>query len=263
MAKQRGVVQLSGRVDNLCYYQQKRVRGGLVRRINLAMSDRVKAGEEFVNLRTANSFWGGCSIAASIILDSLGLRATFLTKANRQAILTREIYRMSIGASLDDNRTLIPFNLQTGFVFPILFEKVVKNKAGNFFSNIPYFVADIPFDSPVTITLAGYELENYCKFYKSIGVRISIVSECYIYAMSKIKTTQKFEPSEHGRKTRSDYILWELGSPSLTISFSSGSLDDCFSYAFFCIEPLVSINERRGIAKETGAIVRMIGIIPS
>lgn len=263
MAKQRGVVQLSGRVDNLCYYQQKRVRGGLVRRINLAMSERVKAGEEYVNLRTANSYWGGCSIAASIILDSLGLRATYLTKANRQAILTREIYRMSITDGNDQERTIIPFNLSTGYVFPVLFEKVVKNKAGNFFSNIPYYVSDVPLDSPVTITLAGYELENYCKFYKSIGARISIVSECYIYGMPKYTETQKFTPSEHGRKTRSDYIFWELGSPSLTISFSSGTLDDCFNYAFFCIEPLVSINERRGIAKETGAIVKMIGIIPS
>lgn len=254
---------MSGRVDNLCYYQQKRVRGGLVRRINLAMSERVKAGEEYVNLRTANSFWGGCSIAASIILDSLGMRATFLTKANRQSILTREIYRMSTAGGRDNDRTRIMFTISTGYTFPLLFEKVVKNKAGNFFSNIPYFIDGVPLDSPVSITLAGYELENYCKFYKSIGVRVSVVSECFVYDMLKDANTQKFAPSEHGRKTRSDYILWESGSPSLTISFSSGSLDDCFNYAFFCIEPLVSINERRGIAKETGAIVKMIGIIPS
>lgn len=254
---------MSGRVDNLCYYQQKRVRGGLVRRINLAMSERVKAGEEFANLRTANSYWGGCSIAASIILDSLGLRATYLTKANRQAILTREIYRLNTARGRDDDRTRITFAISTGYTFPLLFEKVVKNKAGNFFSNIPYYIDSVPLDSPVSITLAGYELENYCKFYKSIGVRISVVSECFVYDMTKSTYTQKFSPSEHGRKTRSDYILWESGSPSLTISFSSGSLDDCFNYAFLCIEPLVSINERRGIAKETGAIVKMIGIIPA
>lgn len=259
MAKQRGVVQLSGRVDNLCYYQQKRVRGGLVRRINLAMSERVKAGEEYVNLRTANSFWGGCSIAASIILDSLGMRATFLTKANRQAILTREIYRYCLSAGTDENKSSIDFSNGTAFFLPLSFEKIVKNKAGNFFSNIPYFIDGVPANSPISITLAGYELENYCKFYKSIGVRVSVVSECYIYSLFKSDVTQKFEPSEHGRKTRSDYILWELGSPSLTISFGSGLWDDCFNYAFLCIEPLVSINERRGIAKETGSIVKMIG----
>lgn len=250
---------MSGRVDNLCYYQQKRVRGGLVRRINLAMSDRVKAGGEYANLRTANSFWGGCSIAASIILDSLGLRATFLTKANRQAILTREIYRMSISGGADMDRTLIPFANDTAYSLPLYFEKVVKNKAGNFFSNIPYFINEVPVNSPISITLAGYELENYCKYYNAIGARISVVSECFMYGLAKNIETQKFEPSEHGRKTRSDYILWESGSQSLTISFSSGLNDDCFNYAFLCIEPLVGINVRRGIAKETGSIVKMIG----
>lgn len=250
---------MSGRVDNLCYYQQKRVRGGLVRRINLAMSERVKAGEEYVNLRTANSFWGGCSIAASIILDSLGMRATFLTKANRQALLTREIYRMAITSGYDDEKSTVPFYNDSATRIPLLFEKVVKNKAGNFFSNIPYCLYRIPVNSPISITFAGYELENYCKYYNSIGVRISVVSECYLYSLNKDSETQKFSPSEHGRKTRSDYILWESGSPSLTISFSSGGNDDCFNYAFLCIEPLISINERRGIAKETGSIVKMIG----
>lgn len=261
MAKQRGVVQLSGRVDNLCYYQQKRVRGGLVRRINLAMSERVKAGKEYVNLRTANSFWGGCSIAASIILESLGTRATFLTKANRQAILTREIYRMCISEGTDDDKTFIGFSNLTALSFPLLFEKIVKNKVGNFFSNIPYSMSDVPIESPISITLAGYELENYCTYYNSIGVRVSVISECYIYSLSKNNVTQKFEPSEHGRKTRSDYILWELGSPSLTISFGSGQWDDCFNYAFLCIQPLVRIVGGRGVAKETGSIVKMIGTV--
>lgn len=259
MAKQRGVVQLSGRVDNLCYYQQKRVRGGLVRRINLAMSDRVKAGEEFTNLRTANSFWGGCSIAASIILDSLGMRATFLTKANRQSILTREVYRYALSNGNTQNRTFLDFHNGTAARLPLSFEKVVKNKAGNFFSNIPYFIDNVPANSPISITLAEYELSNYCKYYNAVGVRVSVVSECYIYSMVKDNITQKFVPSEHGRKTRSDYILWELGNSSLTISFGSGLWDDCFNYAFLCIEPLVSLNERRGLAKETGSIVKMIG----
>lgn len=250
---------MSGRVDNLCYYQQKRVRGGLVRRINLAMSDRVKAGEEYANLRTANSFWGGCSIAASIILDSLGMRATFLTKANRQSLLTRELYRMVVTHYNTDDKTIIPLENSTAYYLPFLFEKLVKNRAGNFFSNIPYVLHDVPTESPITITLAGYELENYCKYYNSIGVRISVVSECYVYGLYKDSATNKFLPGDHGRKTRSDYIFWQPGSPSLTISFGSGYNDDAFNYAFLCIEPLVSINERRGIVKETGSIVKMIG----
>lgn len=250
---------MSGRVDNLCYYQQKRVRGGLVRRINLAMSERVKSGEEFANLRTANSFWGGCSIAASIILDSLGLRATYLTKANRQSILTREVYRYARSSGNTQNMTFLDFHNGTAAHLPLSFEKVVKNKAGNFFSNIPYFIENVPVNSPISITLAEYELVNYCKYYNAIGVRVSVVSECYIYSMLKDNITQKFSPSEHGRKTRTDYIIWQLGDPTLTISFSSGQYDDCFNYAFLCIQPLVSLIERRGIAKESGSIVKMIG----
>ena len=69
MAKQRGIVHLSGRVDNLCYYQQKRVKGGLVRRLNQAMSERAKTGEEFENFRTANSYFGACSMCAGAMLN--------------------------------------------------------------------------------------------------------------------------------------------------------------------------------------------------
>lgn len=54
MAKQSGLHQIKGKVGGFSYYRQSGVNAGLMRRINEAMSGRVKTGEEFANTRLNN-----------------------------------------------------------------------------------------------------------------------------------------------------------------------------------------------------------------
>lgn len=75
MAKQRGIHQVSGKIDNLVYYEQKRVPVGLIRRQNEAMSERLKSDPIFVNTRAAGKEFGYCSNAASVIIRSIPMRA--------------------------------------------------------------------------------------------------------------------------------------------------------------------------------------------
>lgn len=51
MAKQSGIHQLRGKIDGNVYYSQKGVAGGLVRKINEGMSERVKNDAAFANTR--------------------------------------------------------------------------------------------------------------------------------------------------------------------------------------------------------------------
>lgn len=67
MAKQSGIHQLHGKVGEMSYYRQSGVSGGLVRAINQAMSERVKKGEEYANVRLNNAEFGhACRIAGSL-----------------------------------------------------------------------------------------------------------------------------------------------------------------------------------------------------
>lgn len=75
MAKQLGIHQVQGKIDNLVYYQQKRVNTGLIRRQNQAMSERLKTDPTFANTRAAGREFGYCSNAASVIIRSIPMRA--------------------------------------------------------------------------------------------------------------------------------------------------------------------------------------------
>ena len=67
MAKQSGIHQLYGKVGEMLYYRQSGISGGLVRSINQAMSERVKKGEEYANVRLNNAEFGqACRIAGAL-----------------------------------------------------------------------------------------------------------------------------------------------------------------------------------------------------
>ena len=67
MAKQSGLHQIKGKVGEHSYYQQTGVSGGLVRRINPAMSNKVKTDEAFVNTRLNNSEFGQAGRIAGVL----------------------------------------------------------------------------------------------------------------------------------------------------------------------------------------------------
>ena len=80
MAKQSGLHQLRGKVGEHSYYRQTGVSSGLVRSINQGMSQRVKTGEEYANVRLNNAEFGqGCRIAAVL--------AQYITPKYRPMIL--------------------------------------------------------------------------------------------------------------------------------------------------------------------------------
>lgn len=67
MAKQSGIHQLRGKVGEHSYYQQTGVNGGLVRRINQGMAERVKTDAAFANTRLNNAEFGQAGRIAKVL----------------------------------------------------------------------------------------------------------------------------------------------------------------------------------------------------
>lgn len=261
MAKQRGVVQLSGRVDNLCYYQQKKVRGGLVRRINLAMSDRVKVGGEYESLRTANSYFGACSMCAAAILSMTGTRVKFLHYPDRQAILTKAVYDFQTALTTSRDYNSVTLGQNAGYYFSLYYDRIVKNKMSKFMPSIPHHFAGVGVNTPINIVIPKHELEAFCSYNKCIGISFLVTYDCYIYSLYKDSVSQKFTYPDFGSNNIRQPFIWQLGGNDLTISFDSGSIDDTFSFAFLSALPLVRLAGGRPVTKDTGASTRLIGII--
>lgn len=124
MAKQRGIHQISGKINNLCYYEQKYVRGGLIRRINEAMSERLKIDPVFANTRVANKIFGGCSQYAKVLLSFFGNRSTYLFKPNRHAILTKIVKDHFISSEVSGVYPLINAKEYPDLVASALFDSI-------------------------------------------------------------------------------------------------------------------------------------------
>lgn len=263
MAKQRGVVQLSGRVDNLCYYQQKRVIGGLVRRVNLAMSERVKSDSVFNRLRIANSFFGACSMCASAIIQMTGSRAYFLHLGDRQAILTKKIYELQKTYYSDTLGTDVIFNNTTSFYLSQCYDGIVKNKMSNFFPSVPYLFDNVPVGSRLVITIPSIELENYCRFHKCKGVQFLTVQECYLYGTTKQADTGKFIYPDNGSSSTRNIYTWLVGGEDLDITPKISIYDDACNFVIVMAMPIVGQVGGRNITKLTGSTARLIGAFVS
>lgn len=261
MAKQRGVVQLSGRVDNLCYYQQKRVRGGLVRRVNLAMSERAKSGSEYSNLRLANSYYGACSMCASAIIQMTGSRVDFLHLGDRQAILTKKIYEMQKinypDASTDD----VTFVPQTSAYLPYCYDSIVKNKMSNFFPSVPFTFHGVPVGSTLVVTIPSNELENYCRLNKCVGVQFNTVSDCYMYSIPRNAETNKFTYPECGSGRDRSVYTWLSGDSDIEIKPTVTTYDDSTNFVIITAMPIIRQVGGRNVLKLTGATARLIGAV--
>lgn len=259
MAKQRGVVQLSGRVDNLCYYQQKRVKGGLVRRVNLAMSERVKTGSEYSRLRLANSFWGACSMCASAIIQMTGSRADFLHLGDRQAILTKEIYQFQKEVYPNITDSAVTFKPSDGLAISLCYEKIVKNKMSKFFPSVPFVRYSVPIGANLVITIPSAELDSYCRFYKCAGVQFTIVPECFIYSTSKSSDTQKYGYPECGSGSDRGFYSWLIGDGDLDLTPAVSVNDDAANFVIIIAMPIVRQIGGRNVTKLSGATARLIG----
>lgn len=218
MAKQRGVVQLSGRLDNLCYYQQKRVKTGLVRRVNLAMSERLKSDPVFARTREANSIFGMCSMAAGTLIECFGLGTREMLVPDIQARLTKsylELFKSQTNHNFGD-----VFVRNTGLSRNICraFNSFSRNRSNPLVSFFPDIIYDNEPTERSTVTLPDYLLDSYCRKRGLVGIRFRIYRLFYAGLPEFETESQKYLKGFYTRGLSENIPDWNLGNGNLTFS---------------------------------------------
>lgn len=255
MAKQRGIHQIRGKIDNLSYYEQKYVRGGLIRRINAAMSERLKTDPAFQATRNANSIFGGCSLYAAALLSSLGNRNTYLFKPNRQALLTKIIKENACSIVSGSSFMSIGF-VSTNYIYSgWLLRSLFKNDFYNFFPTMPRYASDLSLGDSYEIEFPEEYLVRYCEYCGVDAVQISVSSPWSLYTCGYSQDRSKFKAPEISNAGRGSLSTWNKGDISLVVGASTGDIDDAFTYWVIYITPVSSFVGDRPIIKRSETLV--------
>lgn len=237
MAKQRGLHQIIGKYNDTCYFERKGTRGGLLRRINSAMSDRVKVEEAFTNLRAANSVFGACSMYASLVLNMFSTRGLFLFKKNRQSTLTKLFFKTGGTSFLSNEGKSAGFSHTSSILLAQYFDSVVKNKFFEIFSGVSRVVHAAESGADYTFTLLQQELEEYIKKYKADSIYVGTVGPCYIYPLYRENVREKFSSQEFGSEYPRIGYTWRPDDGDLEVTVNVGEIDDAAVFGFIYAIP--------------------------
>lgn len=241
MAKQRGIHQISGKVNNLCYYEQKYVRGGLIRRINEAMSGRLKTDPVFERTREANSIFGMCSLLSSTFFDAFGSGRREMLYPSVQAKFTAALLRicqLNSGIEFGDE---FPNDIDSARIAAIYFNSYGRNSRSPLFSfftpkyeNLPINDEGIP-----EVTIPRNVMEDYCKKNGAVRVWYSVYKSFSIgtpYFSSESGKYLKYGYVRNPDYLNRNYNLSD-GDLKIPIEASIGSLD--LNYVLVVIYPVV------------------------
>lgn len=241
MAKQRGIHQISGKVNNLCYYEQKYVRGGLIRRINEAMSGRLKTDPVFERTREANSIFGMCSLLSSSFFEAFGL--------GRREMLYPSVHAKFTAALLKICKINGP--ISQGDSFPTIFGATIgaaiyfnsygRNSRSPLFSFFTPSYEDLPInDEGISeVTIPKNIMEDYCKKNGAERVWYSV------YKTFSIGTP--FFSEEAGKYLKYGYVRtpgflnrnYNLSDGDLKIPIEVGSTPLELNYVLVVMYPIV------------------------
>lgn len=230
MAKQRGIHQISGTINNLCYYEQKYVKGGLIRRVNEGMSGRLKTDPAFENTRIANREFGAASLWAARLLGLLGFRSKFMTYPSRQARLTKSILRSLKQFSPTVSPAIFPVNNTVQYALLSSFNKLNKNKTNPLLSLLPSSSVTPDGGDIGLFTLRGVDLDGVCDFVgcNRIDLEVRIGIEWDNGAYDNEDGKYRFLGSEDFGDVY-DYTF-EKGDASLEIDLTAGPQNRDFSF---------------------------------
>lgn len=226
MAKQRGIHQVAGKINNLCYYEQKYVRGGLIRRINEAMSGRLKTDPAFEQTRHANSVFGMCSIFSAQILGVLFSRGQFMKKPSVHAELTRDILKVFKSQENHEYGDIIQYNPNSNSLFSAYINSLFKRPLNKFIPSIPMFGGYKDPGTYEVLTINEQHLENIVSYFKCRGLVISVVNGSYIYSPSFNPSIGKYQANEVHYGTGGFGNTWVSGDGDFDLEILWNAGDD-------------------------------------
>lgn len=219
MAKQRGTHQIAGKINNLVYYEQKYILGGLIRRQNEAMSSRLKEDVVFENTRKANSLYGACLMMSGAVLSFFGKsRDTKVIPsacAHFSTSLLR-LYQAENGYTKDAPLDLSEFS---GDAIIYAFDRVIQNRLDRFFSPLPRVYSAPKSSGEYDLDIPSSLLENLCTISNASRVEINVSPATIFGACIKDSTTGKFTAPSITRSVYTPTFVWDKGSGDYSNTF--------------------------------------------
>lgn len=201
MAKQRGIHQISGKINDLVYYQQKYVEGGLIRRQNQAMSERVKSAPEFAGTRKAGKEFGYCSQSAAAIIKIIPQRAASIVNPFILPQFTKYLYNTlkSSGGSAG-SRTLTNSKEFAASIGDFI-NSMAKNKWQGVFPSLYFPVLINRGNNTLSLEIDTLAVQQFCVLYDFYGIRFTI------YDGGKITFGEAQVDGTYTRTYREDFAL--------------------------------------------------------
>lgn len=231
MAKQRGIHQISGTINNLCYYEQKYVRGGLIRRVNEAMSGRLKTDPVFENTRLASSVFGMCSILSAQIMGCFGYRPSFLFRPSRQAKFTKfllSLYQSQYGKSY---RQVLQVDDNFLNTLPMFLNTIIKSRLSDYGIFLGNVFGGEGVGGSYSVKVPASLLQSACLL-NGVEELNFIVRGAYNVPMPQYDPESKKYIA--GLVTGNNLFItqkWKLGDPDLELNFGSGITDTGYSFS--------------------------------
>lgn len=241
MAKQRGIHQISGKVNNLCYYQQKYVRGGLIRRINEAMSGRLKTDPVFERTREANSVFGMCSLLSSTFFDAFGLGRREMLYPSVHAKFTAALLKIFKANAEGTYGYVFPENFIAIMSAAIYFNSYGRNSRSPLFSFFTPNYSDLPVneDGIAEVTIPKNVMEDYCKKNGAVRVWYSVYKTFSIGTPLFVPDTGKYVKYGYVRNPGFLNRNYNLSDGDLKIPIEIGNTPLELNYVLVVMYPIV------------------------
>lgn len=240
MAKQRGTHQISGTINNLVYYQQKYVRGGLIRRQNEAMSNRLKEDPIFNNTRDANALFGGCMMLSSALLSFGRRRLSVMTRPSRNANLTASLLRMYQAVNGWDKSAVIDISQFSAASLLEATDRIMKTPVSRFFNNIGRHYKNVIAESDLDIDFSADSLTRYAELCKVDRLQVEFYGPAFIGTSEKDETSQKYLAPEVDANLVVDSNVWNIGDGDLSVTLSARANSAPRGFLFCSILPVIS-----------------------
>lgn len=260
MAKQRGIHQISGKVNNLCYYEQKYVRGGLIRRINEAMSLRLKQDPIFERTREVNSVFGMCSMLASTFFEAFGYGLKEMYIPSVQARFTRALLRIFKSQRNHEYGDTIAGDVVNLRSMAIAFNGFGRNH------NLPLSSFFSPFYTDLAETDTGYRkvviprgvLKNYLSKYGAVRLQYRVIHYFDILSPVFSSETGKYTKSGYIRRGLEQHNYWNISDDDLEIIIEApGGLLD-YNFVLVVMYPIVPTGDGLTDRFDRGAFYYLI-----
>lgn len=242
MAKQRGIIQISGKINDHVYYEQKYVDTGLIRRQNAAMSSRVKNDPEFANTRRAGVEFGYCSQTAAAIIKQLPQRTSSIVFPFILPRFTRFLYKILRSQEGNVGYRKFPDNQQFVTAISQFLNGMSKNSWSGVFPPLNLLVKSSVIGAGNLLVFDRLAVQEYCFNNGFDGVRFTLYDEGEVLLGDHAGDGTYTRTSAYSFALRQRFTMYPDDTSDVTQSISYTLPEYGFCSLLVLAEPMRLVN---------------------